>query len=130
MMFDVIADMLTRIRNALAVAKPQVEMPFSKIKGEISRVLKQEGYIQDFSCIEEGNKKQLRIDLKYHAERPVIAQIDRVSRPGLRRYVKKTDIRPVLGGLGITILTTPQGVMVGSEAIKRGIGGEILCRVL
>lgn len=127
---DPIADMLTRVRNALAARHPKVDVPASKLKAEIARILKEEGYILNYKVAEEGAKKTIKIYLKYaNNSLPVISQIERVSRPGCRVYAGKTDIPRVLGGLGINILTTPRGVMTGRHAYKEGIGGEILCQV-
>ncbi len=127
---DPIADMLTRVRNAMAARHPKVDVPASKLKTEIARILKEEGYIANFKVAEEGVKKVIKIYLKYATDNsPVITGIERVSRPGCRTYVGKTDIPRVQGGLGISILTTPRGVMTGRTAHKEGVGGEILCRV-
>jgi len=127
---DPIADMLTRVRNALAARHPKVDVPASKLKAEIARILKEEGYILNYKVAEEGVKKTIKIYLKYsNANQPVISSIVRVSRPGCRVYVGQTDIPRVLGGLGINILTTPRGVMTGRHAHKEGVGGEILCQV-
>lgn len=127
---DPIADMLTRVRNALAARHPKVDIPASKLKAEIARILKEEGYILNYKVAEEGAKKTIKIYLKYATNSlPVISQIERVSRPGCRVYAGKTDIPRVLGGMGINILTTPRGVMTGRHAYKEGIGGEILCQV-
>jgi small subunit ribosomal protein S8 len=127
---DPIADMLTRVRNALAARHPKVDVPASKLKTEIARILKEEGYIANFKVAEEGPKKTIKIYLKYSPDNtPVISQIERVSRPGCRVYVGRQDIPRVLGGLGINILTTPRGVMTGRNAHREKIGGEILCRV-
>jgi small subunit ribosomal protein S8 len=127
---DPIADMLTRVRNAMAARHPKVDVPASKLKTEIARILKEEGYIANFKVAEEGVKKVIKIYLKYATDNsPVVTGIERVSRPGCRTYVGKTDIPRVQGGLGISILTTPRGVMTGRTAHKEGVGGEILCRV-
>lgn len=127
---DPIADMLTRVRNAMAARHPKVDVPASKLKTEIARILKEEGYIANFKVAEEGVKKVIKIYLKYATDNsPVVTGIERVSRPGCRTYIGKTDIPRVQGGLGICILTTPQGVMTGRTARKAGVGGEILCRV-
>jgi len=127
---DPIADMLTRVRNAMAARHPKVDVPASKLKTEIARILKEEGYIANFKVAEEGVKKVIKIYLKYATDSsPVVTGIERVSRPGCRTYVGKTDIPRVQGGLGISILTTPRGVMTGRTAHKEGVGGEILCRV-
>ena len=127
---DPIADMLTRVRNALAARHPKVDVPASKLKTEIARILKEEGYITNYKVAEEGVKKTIKIYLKYGADsRPVISEIERVSRPGCRVYVGQQDIPRVLGGLGINILTTPRGVMTGRAAHREKVGGEILCRL-
>src|ERR1700675_5140013 len=122
--------MLTRVRNAMAARHPKVDVPASKLKTEIARILKEEGYIANFKVAEEGVKKVIKIYLKYATDNsPVVTGIERVSRPGCRTYVGKTDIPRVQGGLGISILTTARGVMTGRTARKEGVGGEILCRV-
>jgi small subunit ribosomal protein S8 len=127
---DPIADMLTRVRNAMAARHPKVDVPASKIKTEIARILKEEGYIANFKIAEEGVKKVIKIYLKYaNDSSPVMTGIERVSRPGCRTYVGKTEIPRVQGGLGISILTTPRGVMTGRTAHKEGVGGEVLCRI-
>ena len=128
-MSDPIADMLTRIRNAQVVNKPSVAMPSSKIKVAIAQVLKDEGYIEDFAVVGEAAKPELKIGLKYYAGRPVIERIDRVSKPGLRVYRGKGDIPTVMNGLGVTIISTPQGVMTDRKARATGTGGEVLCYV-
>jgi small subunit ribosomal protein S8 len=122
--------MLTRVRNALQARHPKVDVPSSKLKVEIARILKEEGYILNYKLVEEGPERAIRIYLKYTtANSPVISHIERVSRPGCRIYVGKTDVPRVLGGLGINILTTSRGVMTGLEARKSGVGGEVLCQV-
>ena len=127
---DPIADMLTRVRNAMAARHPKVDVPASKLKTEIARILKEEGYILNFKVAEEGPKRTIKIYLKYGSDnRPVISEIERVSRPGCRVYVRRTEIPRVLGGMGINILTTPRGVMTGRQARKQGLGGELLCEV-
>lgn len=128
-MSDPIADMLTRIRNAQMVEKPSVSMPSSKLKAAIAQVLKDEGYIDGFAIKSEGDKPQLEIGLKYYAGKPVIAHIERVSRPGLRVYKGRHDIPNVMNGLGVAIVTTPKGVMTDRKARQVGIGGEVLCYV-
>jgi small subunit ribosomal protein S8 len=129
-MTDPIADMLARIRNAVSAKHSRVDIPASKLKLEIARILKEEGYITNFKVAEEGAKKTIKIYLKYGTTNtPVISAIERVSRPGCRVYVGQSDIPRVLGGMGINILTTPRGVMTGRDAHKEHIGGEILCRV-
>jgi len=127
---DPIADMLTRVRNAIRARHPKVDVPASKLKIEIARILKEEGYIATYKVVEEGAKKTIRIYLKYGSDNsPVISTIERVSRPGCRVYVGQTEIPRVLGGMGINILTTARGVMTGRDAHKEHVGGEILCRV-
>ncbi len=127
---DPIADMLTRIRNAIKARHPKVDVPASKLKTEIARILKVEGYILNFKMAEDGAKKTIRIYLKYQANnRPVISELTRVSRPGCRVYVGHEDIPPVLGGLGVNIMTTPRGLMTGRDARKAGLGGEVLCEI-
>lgn len=128
-MHDPIADMLTRIRNAQMVNKPRVLVPASKLKSAIAKVLKDEGYIEDFVVQENGGKPQLEIGLKYYAGRPVIEKIDRVSRPGLRIYRGSEAIPKVMNGLGVAIVSTSQGVMTDRKARAAGIGGEVLCIV-
>jgi len=132
---DPIADMLTRIRNAVMVGHGQVAMPSSKIKVEIAKILKTEGFIEDFELAEGENTsyKTLRLKIKYVGERrqrrPVISGLERVSKPGRRIYTKKQDIPWVLSGIGVAILSTPKGVMTGQRARQLGVGGEILCKV-
>ena len=127
---DPIADMLTRLRNALSARHPKVDVPASRLKAEIARILKEEGYIANFKVAEEGPKRVIKIYLKYsQANAPVITRIERVSRPGCRVYVGHDDIPRVQGGLGINILTTPRGVMTGRTAHKEGLGGEVLCQI-
>ena len=128
-MSDPIADMLTRIRNAQASEKTSVVMPSSKLKAAIAKVLKDEGYIEDFKFTEEGPKTLLEIGLRYYAGRPVIEKIERVSRPGLRIYKASRDIPAVMNGLGIAIVSTSQGVMTDRKARATGVGGEVLCIV-
>ena len=126
---DPIADMLTRVRNAIQARHPKVDVPASKLKTEIARILKEEGFIANYKVAEEGAKRTIKIYLKYANNSPVISAIERVSRPGCRVYVGQTDIPRVLGGLGINILTTPRGVMTGRQARREGVCGEILCEV-
>ena len=127
---DPIADMLTRIRNAMQVRHPKVDVPASKLKTDIARILKEEGYIANFKLAEEGVRRTIKIYLKYAPDSsPVISSIKRVSRPGCRVYVGRKEIPRVLGGLGINILTTPRGVMTGRKAHTEGLGGEVLCQV-
>jgi small subunit ribosomal protein S8 len=127
-MSDPIADMLTRIRNAQSVEKAVVTMPSSKLKVAIAQVLKDEGYIDGFAIKGEA-KAELESALRYYAGRPVIERIERVSRPGLRIYKGRHDIPSVKNGLGVAIVTTPQGVMTDRKARASGIGGEVLCYV-
>jgi small subunit ribosomal protein S8 len=127
---DPIADMLTRIRNAVRAKHPRVDLPSSKLKVEIARIMKDEGYLSNLKVVEEKGRKMLRIFLRYTPDRrSVITDLRRVSRPGSRRYVGKTGIRPVVGGMGISILSTPRGVMTGQTARTEGVGGELLCEV-
>lgn len=128
-MTDPVADMLTRIRNGQSAGKIEVSMASSKLKKAIARVLKEEGYILDFSTQSEENKEQLTVVLKYFHGKPVIDEVKRVSRPGLRIYRPKEGLPSVLGGLGITIVSTSKGVMSGKDAKALGIGGEVLCTV-
>lgn len=129
-MTDPIADMLTRIRNAQMVERATVAMPSSKVKIAIARVLKDEGYIDGFKITgEESARPQLEIALRYHAGRPVIEKIERVSKPGLRIYKGKDDIPRVMNGLGIAIVSTSRGVMTDRKARATGVGGEVLCIV-
>src|SRR5437868_13662438 len=127
---DPVADMLARIRNAIRARHQKLDVPASKLKTEIARILKEEGYISNFKPTEEDGKKVLRLYLKYGSNNDAaITNVTRVSRPGCRVYVGHTEIPRVLGGLGINILTTPKGVMTGRQARKTGVGGEILCEV-
>ena len=128
-MSDPIADMLTRIRNAQMVEKAVVLVPSSKVKVAIAQVLKDEGYIDGFAIKSDDGKSQLEITLKYYAGKPVIERIERVSRPGLRVYKGHGSIPQVMNGLGVAIVTTPQGVMTDRKARATGIGGEVLCYV-
>jgi small subunit ribosomal protein S8 len=135
-MTDPIADMLTRIRNAVIAKHTRVDMPASRIKVEIARILQDEGYIQGFRVLDEaaaaqpGGTKLLRLFLKYgpHGER-LITGVERISRPGRRVYFGRDDVPQVLAGLGTSILTTSRGVMTGREAVKAGVGGEVLCNI-
>ncbi len=126
---DPIADMLTRIRNAQTAEKTSVVMPTSKLKISIAKVLKDEGYIDDFAVRDDDGKKILEIGLKYYAGRPVIERIERVSRPGLRIYKPANDIPEVMNGLGVAIVSTSRGVMTDRKARQTGVGGEVLCIV-
>jgi len=127
---DPVADLLARIRNSLGARHQKLDVPSSKLKLEIARILKEEGYIANFKATEEDGRKVLRIYLKYGPDNAAaISNLQRVSRPGCRVYVGRDDIPRVLGGLGINILTTPKGVMTGRKARKEGVGGEVLCEV-
>ncbi|HEV3220675.1 MAG TPA: 30S ribosomal protein S8 [Candidatus Acidoferrales bacterium] len=131
MMTDPIADLLTRIRNAAQARHSRVDVPASKLKTEIARVLKEEGYIQTYKLVDESKtRKTLRVFLKYTSDRrSAITDLRRISRPGKRSYAGTDEIRSVIGGLGTTILTTPRGVMTGRAARRARVGGEILCEV-
>jgi small subunit ribosomal protein S8 len=130
---DPIADMLTRIRNALMARKLEVVVPRSNIKVEVARILKEEGFIEEYSVGEEAPVPLITIKLKYHGSRrerrPVITNLQRVSKPGRRIYRKRTELPIVLSGTGIAIVTTPKGVMTAQQARKEGLGGEVLCYV-
>jgi small subunit ribosomal protein S8 len=129
-MTDPIADMLTRIRNANVAFHDQVDVPASKIKEQIARVLKREGYVKDFQVINTGVQGVIRLFLKYGPNRErVITNLRRISTPGLRVYVKKNDIPRIVGGLGVVILSTPRGVLTGKQAKKLDVGGEVLAYV-
>ena len=130
-MTDPIADMLTRIRNGIQSHHERVELPASKLKVEIARILKSEGFIRNFTVVDkEASQATLRIDLKYSVDgEPVIHGIERISRPGRRVYRNKQEIPRVLGGLGLAIVSTSKGVLSGAEAVKNGVGGEVLCQV-
>ena len=131
-MTDPIADMLTRIRNGIQARHERVEMPSSKLKVEVARILKSEGFISNYKVVQDEGKPQasLRVYLKYSEDgEPVIHGIERISRPGRRVYRGKEDIPQVLGGLGLAIVSTSKGVLSGSEAARTGVGGEVLCQV-
>jgi len=128
-MTDPIADMLTRIRNGQMAEKLGISMPSSKLKEAIAKVLKDEGYIENFAVRQAGAKAELDIELKYYAGRPVIERIERVSRPGLRIYRGMQDLPKVMNGLGIAIVSTPKGVMTDRKARSVNVGGEVLCIV-
>ena len=131
MQTDPISDLLTRIRNAAKARHARVDIPTSKLKVEVARILKEEGYISTYKLIEENKtRKTLRLFLKYTLDkRSVITDLKRISKPGSRRYLGSSGIKPVVGGMGISILTTPKGVMTGRAARKAHIGGEVLCEV-
>lgn len=128
---DTISDMLTRIRNACSVRHPTTKVPTTKMTRSIARVLKQEGFIEDFEEVGEGIHKQLVISLKYKGRnrQPIITTLKRVSKPGLRVYSNRKEIPRVLGGIGVAIISTSQGIMTDREARRQGIGGEVLCYV-
>ena len=132
---DPISDMLTRIRNGVMAGHALVAMPSSKLKVEIAKIMKDEGYLEGFEIVEaeQSVEKTLRLKIKYvgerRARRPVISGVERVSKPGRRVYTKKQDIPWVLSGIGVAILSTPKGVMTGARARQLGVGGEILCKV-
>ncbi|HEU5229511.1 MAG TPA: 30S ribosomal protein S8 [Ktedonobacteraceae bacterium] len=128
-MTDPVADMLTRIRNAVTAKHTRVLIPASKMKLSIARVLKEEGYIKDIEILRDNPQGTLRLTLRYVDKKPVLTQLKRVSKPGLRVYTKKVAIPRVRGGLGIAILSTPKGLMTGSNAYKQGLGGEVICYV-
>jgi small subunit ribosomal protein S8 len=130
MMTDPIADMLTRIRNGLQARHATVEMPSSKIKIAIAAVLKEEGYITEYSQVGEGPTRKLKVELRYvDKSQPVLSGLKRISKPGLRVYSPATDIPRVFGGLGVAIISTSRGVMSGAQARKLRVGGEVLCHV-
>jgi len=127
---DPIADMLTRIRNASNVGLPMVEVPASKLKIEIAKVLQKEGYIRSYEIREAGNHKTVRVLLKYDAQGyPLIRKLSRVSRPGLRKYYKVDNLPRILGGAGTAIVSTPKGLLSDREARKERVGGEVLCYI-
>jgi len=129
-MSDPIADLLTRLRNAIMAQQTAVECPASHVKLEICRVLKQQGFIKDFEVVEDVGPGRLRVALKYLPDRsPVLQGLRRVSRPSLRVYVRNKDIKPMRSGLGISIISTSSGVMTGKDARKAGVGGEVICEV-
>jgi small subunit ribosomal protein S8 len=126
---DPVADFLARIRNAIRARHQKLDVPASKLKAEIARILKEEGYISNYKVQEEEGKLVLRVYLKYGGADAAIRDLARVSRPGCRVYVGRDEIKRVQGGLGISILTTPKGVMTGRQARREGVGGELLCEV-
>lgn len=127
---DPVADFLTRIRNGIGARQQKVDVPASKLKLELARILKEEGFISNFKATEEEGRKVLRVYLKYgNNNEAAISRLQRVSSPGCRVYVGHDEIPRVLGGMGINILTTPRGVMTGRDARKQGVGGEILCEI-
>lgn len=130
MLSDPIADMLTRIRNAMDAGHPKAEIPASKLKIELARILKQEGFVANYRVADDDGKRTIKVYLKYRTDsRPVITKLERVSRPGRRVYTHSGGVPRVIGGMGINVLTTSRGVMTGKQARKMGVGGEILCNV-
>jgi len=133
MISDPIADMLTRIRNALMAGKPSVDIPKSKIKVEIARILKEEGFVEDYTIGDEKPVAMIHVNLKYFGSRrerrPVITRVERVSKPGRRVYRGRRDLPRVLSGTGIAIMTTPKGVMTARQARREQVGGEVLCYI-
>lgn len=133
MISDPVGDMLTRIRNSLMAGKASVEVPNSKLKVEIARILKDEGFIEDYTVGEESPAPIIHITLKYYGSRrerkPVITHLERISKPGRRIYRQKRDLPRVMSGIGIAIVTTPKGVMTAQQARRQGVGGEVLCYV-
>ena len=127
---DPIADMLTRIRNANMVSHATVNVPASKLKVQLAKLLKEEGYIADYQVVEEGKFKVISITLKYEANgKPVITKLERISKPGLRHYSKAKNLQKVLGGMGVAIVSTPKGLLTDRKARKENVGGEVLCYV-
>jgi small subunit ribosomal protein S8 len=127
---DPVADFLARLRNAIRARHQKLDVPASKLKAEIARILKEEGYIANYKAAEENGHNVIRVYLKYGANNePAIRDLARISRPGCRVYIGRDDIKRVQGGLGISILTTPRGVMTGRQARREGVGGEFLCEV-
>jgi len=129
-MTDPVSDFLTRIRNACGARHETVDIPSSKLKLELSRILKDEGYISNYQLVQDSIQGTIRIQLRYSAGKsPVISALDRISRPGCRVYTGKSEIPSVLGGLGICIISTSQGIFTGKQAQEKGLGGEVLCTI-
>ena len=129
-MTDPVSDLLTRIRNASEARHETVDVPSSRLKLEITRILKEEGYVSNYLLVQDNKQGIIRIQLRYAAEKsPVITSLERISRPGCRVYAGKSDIPSVLGGLGVCILSTSQGVLTGKQAQEKGLGGEVLCTI-
>ncbi|MEJ2245543.1 MAG: 30S ribosomal protein S8 [Acidobacteriota bacterium] len=128
-MTDPVSDLLTRIRNASDARHETVDIPSSKMKLEIARILKEEGYISGFSSIQDSKQGSIRIQLKYEGKSAVISSLERISRPGCRVYVGKSEIPSIIGGMGICIMSTSQGIFTGKEAQEKGLGGEVLCAI-
>ena len=130
MLNDPIADMLTRIRNAMSAGHPKAEIPASRLKIELARILKQEGFVANYRVADDDGKRTIKVYLKYRADsRPGITKLDRGSKPGRRVYTDSGRVPRVIGGMGINVLTTSRGVMTGKQAREMGVGGEILCNV-
>lgn len=129
MVNDPIADMLTRIRNAVMVGHESVLMPHSRVKGAIAKILKEQSFIEDYEVVKAKPAQMLRVQLRYVEKQPAVLGLERVSRPGLRVYAGKTEIPRVYGGLGLAIMTTSQGIMTGQQAWRKKLGGEVLCYV-
>ena len=128
-MTDPVSDLLTRIRNACGARHETVDIPSSRMKLEIARIMKEEGYISGFTHIQDDKQGVIRIQLKYAGKNAVISSLERISRPGCRVYVGKSEIPPVIGGLGICIMSTSQGILTGKQAEEKGLGGEVLCAI-
>ncbi len=128
-MTDPVSDLLTRIRNACNAKHETVDIPSSKMKLEIARIMKQEGYISGFTYMQDNKQGVIRIQLKYAGKNAVISSLERISRPGCRVYVGKSEIPPIIGGLGICIMSTSQGILTGKQAQEKGLGGEVLCAI-
>lgn len=129
-MTDPVSDLLTRIRNASNARHETVDIPSSKLKVEIARILKEEGYVAGYHLVQDNKQGVIRIQLRYSSGKtPVISSLERVSRPGCRVYARKTEIPNVLGGLGVCILSTSQGIFTGKQAQEKGLGGEVLCAI-
>jgi small subunit ribosomal protein S8 len=128
-MTDPVSDLLTRIRNASDARHETVDIPSSKMKLEIARILKEEGYISGFSFIQDNKQGSIRIQLKYDGKSTVISSLERISRPGCRVYVGKSEIPSIIGGMGICIMSTSQGIFTGKQAQEKGLGGEVLCAI-
>lgn len=126
---DPIADYLVRVRNAIAAKHEKVDIPSSRVKVDITRILKEEGFIQNFKITEDPKQGTIRIFLKYSAGASVITGLKQISRPGCRVYAKKESIPKVIGGMGVSIISTSRGIMTGDQSLKSGVGGEILCEV-
>ena len=128
-MTDPVSDLLTRIRNACNARHETVDIPSSKMKLEIVRILKEEGYISGFSTSEDNKQGNIRIQLRYEGKNAVISSLERISRPGCRVYVGKSEIPSIIGGMGICIMSTSQGIFTGKQAQEKGLGGEVLCAI-